>query len=84
MCAVLLSSIHSDEHLPESLVDIDLWLKIPRTVYLVVYTPSAKLYQYEMERGQTEMRAEQIFHERWANVWQGRPLLQSKSFSRTR
>jgi GT2 family glycosyltransferase len=84
MCAVLLSSIHSDEHLPESLADIDLWLKMRRTGYLIVYTPSAKLYQYEMERGQTDMRAEQIVHERWAKVWQGRPLLQSKSFSRTR
>src|SRR5215471_15385521 len=56
--------------------------------YLIVYTTFAKFYQFEVERSQTNMRTEQIFHERWANVWQAtlyyNPKLQSKSFSRTR
>ena len=62
-----------DEHLSEPVADIDLCLKMRRAGYLIVYTPFAKLYRREMEYGQTDTGAEQIFRDRWADVLQRDP-----------
>jgi GT2 family glycosyltransferase len=62
-----------DESLPESLVDVDLCLKMQRAGYLIVYTPFAKLYWHAPQHDKIDTRGDEIMRERWPDVLQRDP-----------
>ncbi len=62
-----------DEGLPESLVDIDLCLKMRRAGYLIVYTPFATLYWHEPHHVKIDPATEAIMRERWSGALQRDP-----------
>jgi len=62
-----------DEGLTGTLADVDLCLKMRRAGYLIVYTPFAKLYWYEVEPDQIDMKDEAIMRDRWASILRSDP-----------
>ena len=64
-----------DERLPRAFYDVDLCLKLRRSGYLIVYTPSARLYQRGDGIGQSAADSPEgaLMRERWGEMLDSDP-----------
>ena len=64
-----------DERLPRAFYDVDLCLKLRRFGYLIVYTPSARLYQRGDDIGQSAADSPEgaLMRERWGEMLESDP-----------
>jgi GT2 family glycosyltransferase len=64
-----------DERLPRAFYDVDLCLKLRRSGYLIVYTPSVRLYQRGDGIGQSAADSPEgaLMRERWGEMLDSDP-----------